>query len=133
MGKNWNLTSPASSGAERNQTSWALLRQPLFFRCKSPPPERTMRRIQLNPYRRNLSSPGNTAPRRNKKEMGSVEQLRLGAGKYGGKGQIFPLKKGAVLPLGLEQEQEDIKQSQILRRKKDRNFGGQETISSQRG
>jgi hypothetical protein len=77
------------------------------------------------PYRRNLLSPANTETRRNGKEVGLVERLGLVPINHvenkGRKGQIFAFKK-RVLPLGLEQEQEDIKQLQILRGKKDRNF-----------
>ena len=79
------------------------------------------------PYRRNLLSPANTETRRNRKEVGLVERLGLVPRNHvenkGRKGQIFAFKK-RVLPLGLEQEQEDIKQLQILRGKKDRNFLG---------
>jgi hypothetical protein len=56
--------------------------------------------------------------------------------KIRGKRTIFPLKKGMLCgrwELGLEQEQEDIKQSQILRRKKVRNLGGQDTIGQRGG
>jgi len=73
-------------------------------------------------------SPANTETRRNRKEVGLVERLGLVPRNHhvenkGRKGQIFAFKK-RVLPLGLEQEQEDIKQLQILRGKKDRNFLG---------
>jgi len=44
--------------------------------------------------------------------------------KIRGEKDKFLLFKKRVLPLGLEQEQEDIKQLQILRGKKDRNFFG---------